>query len=220
MLNTDLIARAEAFLKETFASSEYLQSKPDKMDYQLAHAYRVANIAKEISEAEDDEFCDPTLAVIACLLHDIAYCEEMVTFTDVMNRGRRGAEIVRPFLEELGISSNSINDICYGIATHVDDKSSFEWESSPISEMVCFADQLDHLNTYHIHNTYNQLMLNKHSLSDKRKKVSEMIIKLEGLKKMKSGASVANQIWRQRLDFHIAFYKVLEAELATSDSIL
>ncbi len=84
-MNTEMIAKTEAFLKDTFAASTYLQSNSADRDYRLEHSYRVANIAKAIAEAEG---FDVTYAVIAGLLHDIAYCEEMVTREDRMNQDR------------------------------------------------------------------------------------------------------------------------------------
>ena len=61
-MNTEMITKTEAFLKDTFAASTYLQSHPTDRDYRLEHSYRVANIAKAIAEAE----CfDVTYAVIA-----------------------------------------------------------------------------------------------------------------------------------------------------------
>ena len=47
-----MIKKTEAFLKETFAASTYLQNNPTERDYRLEHSYRVANIAKAIAEAE------------------------------------------------------------------------------------------------------------------------------------------------------------------------
>lgn len=58
----------------------------------------MANIAKAIAEAEG---FDVTYAVIAGLLHDIAYCEKMVTREDRLNHGRRSAAIARPFFDEM-----------------------------------------------------------------------------------------------------------------------
>ena len=51
-MNIEMIARTEAFLKDTFAASTYLKSHPTDCDYRLEHSYRVANIAKAIAEAE------------------------------------------------------------------------------------------------------------------------------------------------------------------------
>ncbi|MBQ1316014.1 MAG: hypothetical protein IIY46_00885, partial [Lachnospiraceae bacterium] len=44
---------------------------------------------------------DEAEMVIACLLHDIAYCEEFGE-NGWNEHGRRGAAIARPYLEELG----------------------------------------------------------------------------------------------------------------------
>ena len=57
-----MIAKTEAFLKDTFTASTYLRSHPADKDYRLEHSYRVANIAKAIAEAEG---FNVTYAVIA-----------------------------------------------------------------------------------------------------------------------------------------------------------
>lgn len=217
MMNPDLVSKAETFLKETFEASEYLQSYPFWKNYRLEHSYRVANIAKTIAE---NEGFDVTQAVIAGLLHDIAYCEEMVTDEDRMNHGRRGAEIVRPFLEGLELPSDVINEICYGIAIHVDDASSFEWERTPFSETVGDADNIDRFDAYRIYDTLRWQKFNELSLDEKKEKVLSTLEKLTRFKEMKLGTSTAKAIWLQRLDFYIEFYEKLMAQLANSNEIL
>ena len=115
-------------MKETFSASAYLLEHPGERDYRLEHSYRVANIAKTIAEREG---FDVTHAVIAGLLHDIAFCEEMTTREDWQNHGRRSAAKARPFLKSLGLPSDAVNEILYGIAIHVDDQADFEWRRSP-----------------------------------------------------------------------------------------
>ena len=97
-------------MKDTFHASPYLQNHPADRNYRLEHAYRVANIAKTIAQAEG---FDVTCAVIAGLLHDIAYCEEWQNREEWQNHGRRSAAIARPFLEGLGLRTDAVNDICY-----------------------------------------------------------------------------------------------------------
>ena len=70
------VERTEQFLKDTFSNSVYLQAHPTDWEYRIQHSYRVANLAKYIAQQEG---LDVTDAVIAGLLHDIAYCEEMPT---------------------------------------------------------------------------------------------------------------------------------------------
>lgn len=215
-MNREMIAKTEAFLKETFVASTYLQANPSERDYRLEHSYRVANIAKAIAEAEG---FDVTNAVIAGLLHDIAYCEEMVTREDRMNHGRRSAAIARPFLESLGLSVDAVNVICYGIAIHVDDVADFQWERTPFCETVGDADNIDRFDAYRIYETLEYLSFSKMNLDDKREKVGSTIEKLNRFKEMKLGTATAKNLWIQRLDYYIGFYAKLKAQLDNSTTI-
>lgn len=212
-----MIKKTEAFLKETFEASTYLQNNPTERDYRLEHSYRVANIAKAIAETEG---FDVTNAVIAGLLHDIAYCEEMVTREDRMNHGRRSAAIARPFLESLGLSVDAVNEICYGIAIHVDDEADFEWERTPFCETVGDADNIDRFDAYRIYETLEYLGFSKMNLADKREKVVSTLDRLIKYKEMKLGTVTAKNLWIQRLDYYIGFYEKLKAQLDNSTAIL
>lgn len=215
-MNFEMISKTEAFLKETFAASTYLQSHPTDRDYRLEHSYRVANIAKTIAEAEG---FDVTYAVIAGLLHDIAYCEEMQTREDWQNHGRRSAAIARPFLESLGLSADAVNEICYGIAIHVDDKSDFEWERTPFCETVGDADNIDRFDAYRIYETLQNIKFSEMRLDEKMDKVISTIEKLTQFKEMKLGTATAKNLWIQRLDDYIGFYEKLKAQLENSTII-
>lgn len=216
-MNKEMIVKTEAFLKDSFAASTYLQSHPTERDYRLEHSYRVANIAKAIAETEG---FDVTHAVIAGLLHDIAYCEEMATREDRMNHGRHSAAIARPFLESLGLSADAVNEICYGIAIHVDDKADFEWERTPFCETVGDADNIDRFDAYRIYETLEYLKFSEMNLDDKRKKVASTIEKLTCFKEMKLGTGTAKNLWLQRLDYYIGFYEKLKAQMDSSSSIM
>lgn len=216
-MNREIIAKTEVFLKDTFDASPYLQNHPTERDYRLEHSYRVANIAKDIAEAEGFAV---TYAVIAGLLHDIAYCEEMQTREDWQNHGRRSAAIARPFLESLGLSADALNEICYGIAIHVDDKADFEWERTPFCETVGDADNIDRFDAYRIYETLEYLKFSQMSLDDKREKVASTIEKLTQFKEIKLGTVTAKNLWLQRLDYYIGFYEKLKAQLASSSDIL
>jgi uncharacterized protein len=216
-MNTEMIAKTEAFLKNTFTASTYLQSNLTDRDYRLEHSYRVANIAKTIAVTEG---FDVTYAVIAGLLHDIAYCEEMVTREDRLNHGRRSAAIARPFLESLGLPADAVNEICYGIAIHVDDEADFEWERTPFCETVGDADNIDRFDAYRIYETLEYLKFSEMSLEDKCEKVAATIDKLNRFKEMKLGTATAKNLWLQRLDYYIGFYDKLKAQLDYSTEIL
>ena len=215
-MHTETVIKVETFLKKTFAASTYLQANPTERDYRLQHSYRVANIAKAIAEAEG---FDVTNAVIAGLLHDIAYCEEMQTREDRMNHGRRSAAIARPFLESLGLSADVVNEICYGIAIHVDDEADFEWERTAFCETVGDADNIDRFDAYRIYETLEYLKFSEMTLAEKREKVNSTIDRLTKYKEMKLGTVTAKNLWLQRLDCYIGFYAKLKAQLDISSCI-
>ena len=48
IMDNEMIAGTEAFLRQTFADSAYFRNNPKDRDYRLEHSYRVANIAKSI----------------------------------------------------------------------------------------------------------------------------------------------------------------------------
>ena len=215
-MNKELVEKTEAFLKETFTESTYLQSVPSEAAYRLEHSYRVANIAKGIAEKEGFDVTD---AVIAGLLHDIAYCEEMFTKEDRRNHGRRGAEIARPFLESLGLSVDRINAICYGIAIHVDDTSAFEWERTSFSETVGDADNIDRFDVYRIYEILQLQKFSEMTLLQKKERVDTALNRLRSLREMKLGTPTAQTLWLQRLDYYISFYEKLKLQLANSNEI-
>ena len=212
-MNTEMIEKTESFLKETFANSAWLSAYPTDRDYRLEHSYRVANIAKAIAEAEG---FDVTHAVIAGLLHDIAYCEEMATREARLNHGRRSAAIARPFLESLGLGEDAVNEICYGIAIHVDDKADFEWKRTAFSETVGDADNIDRFDAYRIYETLEYLKFSEMSLVEKREKVISTIERLTKYQEMKLGTDTAKELWIQRLDYYIGFYEKLKEQLDNS----
>lgn len=215
-MNTEMIAKTEAFLKETFAASTCLQANPAERDYRLEHSYRVANIAKRIAQAEG---FDVTCAVIAGLLHDIAYCEEMLTHEDRLNHGRRSSAIARPFLERLGLSADAVNEICYGIAIHVDDQADFEWERTPFCETVSDADNIDRFDVYRIYESLQWMKFSEMPLTQKQEQVDSMMEKLTRYKEMKLGTKTAGKLWIERLDDQLGFYTKLKAQLEHSATI-
>ncbi|MBR5491473.1 MAG: HD domain-containing protein [Oscillospiraceae bacterium] len=216
-MNIELITKTEAFLKTTFAESDYLKSNPDEASYRLEHSYRVANIAKTIAEAEE---YNVTYAVIAGLLHDIAYCEEMPDRETRMNHGRRSAAIARPFLESLCMESEDINDICYGIAIHVDDVADFEWQRTFFSEIVGDADNIDRFDAYRIYETLESIGFSKMSLEEKREEVNRVLDRLCKLKEMKLGSATAIKIWLERLEYYRGFYEKLRTQFELSDGVI
>lgn len=216
-MNREFVSRTETFLRETFAASGYLQAHPAERDYRLEHSYRVANIAKRIAEKEGFSVAD---AVLAGLLHDVAYCEEMVSREDWKNHGRRSAAIARPFLETLGLAPEWVNAICYGIAIHVDGQADFEGERTAFSETVGDADNIDRFDAYRIYETLQTQKFNELPLPEKREKVTAALEKLNRFRELPFGTPTARALWLERLDYYISFYEKLNEQLVNSTAVL
>ena len=210
-----MIEKTETFLKEKFNGSAYLNAHPEAKAYRLEHTYRVANLGRDIARREG---FDETEMVIACLLHDVSYCEDFGE-DGWIGHGRRAADIARPFLRELGLAEERIADICYGIAIHVDDKADFPGERTPFALSVGDADNLDRFDAYRIHETlYHDGFLDlpyaeKLALTEKR------LSRLRELRDMEMGTQAAKEIWGERIGFYISFYERLLAQLQSSQRI-
>ncbi len=216
-MNRELIDITEKFLKDAFDSSSYLQKHPDESAYRLEHSYRVANIGRQIAESEG---FDVTAMVIGCLLHDIGYVRQMPTWNERKEHGRWSAEIARPFLENLDLPEEQVNDILYGIAIHVDDVSNFEWHRTSFAETIGDADNIDRFDVYRIYETLEYNQFSKLPLSEKQNTVHSTLARLEKLRDMSLGTPTAANLWQSRIDYYISFYKKLRLQLEASEGVL
>lgn len=216
MLNRKLIEQTEAFLKQKFDAAGYLNEHPEAKDYRIEHSYRVANIGREIAQKEG---FDETEMVIACLLHDVAYCEEFGE-NGWVEHGRRSAKIARPFLAQLGLAEDRIQDICYGIAIHVDDQADFTGERTPFALTVGDADNIDRFDAYRIHEILVSDNFLKMAYDQKLDYAQKRLSRLRELPDMPMGTKTAQELWRERLSFYIAFFEKLAGQLESSAAVL
>lgn len=216
MLNHDRIQKTKQFLKASFDASPYLNTHPEGKAYRLEHSYRVANIGRQIARREG---FDETEMVIACLLHDISYCEEFGE-NGWKDHGRRAAQIARPFLEELGLPKDRIRDICYGIAIHVDDEADFPGERTPFALSVGDADNIDRFDAYRIHEGLHHEGFLEKSYEEKLEFVKGRLERLHQLKTMPLGTRAAEELWQERLSFYILFFQKLLSQLESSKEVL
>ena len=218
MMTHEWIRKTEAFLKDKFENATEFE-QPD-IAYRIEHSYRVANIGREIAVKEG---FDETEMVIACLLHDVSYCEatgEGRFWPAVMEHGRRSAQMARPFLEELGLPKDRIEDICYGIAIHVDDKADFPGERTPFALSIGDADGIDRFDVYRIHEIlHNDAFLEK-PFEEKREYVEKRLAGMSRLRKVPVGTKTAGEMWRAKIDFYTEFYQKLADQLKMSDSVI
>ena len=216
MLNREIIEKTEAFLKQKFDSASYLKANPEAKAYRIEHTYRVANIGLEIARKEG---FDETEMVIACLLHDISYCEEFGE-NGWIEHGRRAAQIARPFLRELGLAEDRINDICYGIAIHVDEKADFDGKRTPFALTVGAADNIDRFDVYRIHEALSKDGFLDMELYQKREYCRKRLARLHELLGEPMGTMTADEMWQSRLSFYIEFYGKLVRQFENSERVL
>lgn len=207
------IEKTKVFLLQKFDENpRYTEHKAEK-DYRIEHTMRVANIGKQIAEAED---MDTEALVIACLLHDVSYCEEMKEKEDWLSHGRRAAAIARPFLESLQFEPEKVQEICFGIAIHVDDRADFDGRRTPLAVSVGDADNLDRFDAYRIYETLEWKGYSKIPFLEKKQLVADMLKDLDRLYGTALETAFATELWRERIDFYRAFYRKLADQLANS----
>ena len=211
-----LVEKTEKFLKEKYDASPVLNADPKRRAYRLEHSFRVANLGRIIAR---EEGFDETELVIACLLHDISYCEDFGE-NGWRDHGRRSAAIARPFLESLGLPEERIADICYGIAIHVDDEADFPGERTPFALSVGDADNLDRFDAYRIHEGLCCEGFLEMPFAEKRAFVEKRLSRLRQLPEMPMGTKTAEAVWKERVGFYITFYEKLAAQLNCSVEIL
>lgn len=208
------IEKTKAFLLQRFDESPYYADHEDEKAYRLEHSMRVANLGERIARAEN---LDVEALVIACLLHDVSYCEEFKNREDKLNHGRRSAAIAQPFLESLDLEPERVQEICYGIAIHVDDQADFEGERTLLAISVSDADNLDRFDAYRIYIDLEWKAFSKMPIAEKKETVTKTLEKLEKYQQVEFGTSFATQLWVERITFYRTFYQKLLTQLERSD---
>ncbi len=217
MLNREWIRKTEEFLKERFDNATEFEQ--EDLPYRLEHTWRVANIGREIAVKEG---FDETGMVIACLLHDISYCEavgENRFWPAWKDHGKRSAQIARPFLEELGLPEDLIDDICYGIAIHVDGKTDLPGKKTPFALSVGDADGIDHFDAYRLHETLRNDAFLEKTYDEKLEYVEKRLSRLPALRDEPVATKTAGEIWKSRVDFYISFFERMADQLKRSKTI-
>ena len=206
------------FLKQSMDASDYFAEKPFNKRYRFEHSLRVANIGKTIAR---NEGIDEDALVVACLLHDISYCEIFPNGKDdVVNHGRFSARIARPYIESLGFEKSIAEQMLYGIAIHVDGKSDFPGENTVLVQSVSDADNIDRFGAYRMHeNLVFHDFLNQ-PLDWQINKCTEQISSLSKYERMRFSTPTATKMWCDTVKIQLDYYKALLAQLEKSSSVL
>lgn len=189
----------------------YLYEVAEKRDspyanpgYRYQHTLRVANIGKQLAEAEG---ANVEHVVMGCLLHDLAVFDDL---ENVLDHGRLAARICRPFLAGLDYSDEEVNDICYTIAVHVDGEADFEHEPTLEASCVSDADNIDRFDALRI------LHYCEPEVYDFNALVAKLTDRLKVLRDYRSKRVMeteAGHHWFNRqLDRQIEFYETILAQ--------
>ena len=216
-MRTERIEQTEAFLREKLSSGEYMRANPAALAYRLEHSYRVANLGRQIARAEG---FDEEAMTVACLLHDVSYCETFDGEKGWREHGRRAAAIARPFLMSLGMAPERAAEICYGIAIHVDDEADFPGERTPFALTVGDADNLDRFDAYRLYEKLEADGFSALSLEEKTDCAENRLAGFARLRDVQMATETARRIWLERLDFAAQFYEKLLAQLRGSATLL
>lgn len=202
------------YVKNLFDTSEHLRNNPTHKEYRLNHTFRVANIGKEIAEKEN---LDIDAVVVGCLLHDISYVNEMKSKEDRINHGRTSAEMARDFVMSLDMELSLKEQLLYGVAIHVDDKSDFEGERTVIAELVSECDNIDRFDRYRLYEALLYSGLNEMTLDNQVEFASTRIERLNHIKEnFAFKTQTSNKLWHEKLDYQINYFRDLKEQLEKS----
>ena len=202
---TPRIEKTLAFLEKSF------EGFADR--YRYEHSIRVAHVGAKIARAEG---LDEEKLIIACLLHDIAYSAAQSEDYDWYEHGRDGARLARPFLQSLGMDASDIEEICYGIAIHVDDKADFEGPESILARSVADADNIDRFDMLRLYLSLYNAEIHNLSLDEKLDWLINSIARLQQFKRFPFATVSGKKMWLENIEYQLSFQSRLLAQLESS----
>lgn len=211
------IQKTEAFLKEQFANCAYFREHPADGEYRLQHSYRVAYAAGEIARKEG---LDEEGLIIGALLHDVGYSLPFEREEGGwQEHGRMSARLARPFLEQLNLGKERVQEICYGIAIHVDGKADFPGEKTAFACTIGDADDVDRFDAYRIYDAMEYADFRELEIEEKRKWLREKLDWIRWRLGEKSGTEMARQMIAERLLYQRQYYERVLEQMAHSERI-
>ena len=202
------------FLKDELSKMiELFPEEKRAIEYRYEHSLRVASIALDIAKKEglDEDRC-----YIGALLHDLGYSVPYDNPKDYVNHGRIGAKLARPFLESLGYSEEEVNEICYGIAIHVDDKADFEGKRTALAVTIGDADNIDRFDAFRIYDRLTWVDYKNLSLEKQKEHVDTVLSSLNKYLDYECATRTATFMWKEKISFQLEFYNRLKKQIENS----
>ena len=204
------IEQTKRYLYQRLKESTFFAKHPAKLEYRYQHSLRTAYIASQVAQADG---LDEEALVLGCLLHDISYCQEFTDHQQWLDHGRASARIARPWLLQLGLEPERVEEICYGIAIHVDDEADFEGPRTPLAEDILMIDNVDRFDCYRIYEVLENARFSQMSHEEQIRWLEGQFPKLEMAFEFAYGSPTAIRLWREKAQYHLDFYKKLYAQL-------
>ena len=202
------------FLKDEHSKMiELFPEEKRAIEYRYEHSLRVASIALDIAKKEglDEDRC-----YIGALLHDLGYSVPYDNPKEYVNHGRIGAKLARPFLESLGYSEEEVNEICYGIAIHVDDKADFEGKRTALAVTIGDADNIDRFDAFRIYDRLTWVDYKNLSLEKQKEHVDTVLSSLNKYLDYECATRTATFMWKEKISFQLEFYNRLKKQIENS----
>lgn len=207
---SERIERTRAYLWECLSKSPYLQGHPGQLHYRYQHSLRVAAIGAQIARADG---LDEEALTLGCLLHDISYGREFLTQQDWQNHGRESARIARPWLLSLGLSPDLVEQLCYGIAIHVDDESDFVWERTTLAELIGDCDNIDRYDVYRAYETLEATGFGSMDFTEQLQWLEKRLPLMEQYADLELTTPEATRLWQEKARFQLEFHRKLYEQL-------
>ena len=202
------------FLKDEVSKMiELFPEEKRAIEYRYEHSLRVASIALDIAKKEglDEDHC-----YIGALLHDLGYSVPYDNPKEYVTHGRIGAKLARPFLESLGYSTEEVNELCYGIAIHVDDKADFEGKRTALAVTIGDADNIDRYDAFRIYDRLTWVDYKNLSLEKQKEHVDTVLSSLNKYLDYECATRTATLMWKERISFQLEFYNRLKKQIENS----
>ena len=107
------------------------------------------------------------------------------------------------------LDAQVVEDICYGIAIHVDDQADFAGCRTPFAETVGDADNIDRFDAFRIYDNLRFKGFYELPLSERLDWLTSLLLRLEQLEKMELATPAAAALWRDKVAFQKMFFQRL-----------
>lgn len=214
---TERIVKIMQYLWENLSQSPYLAANKGQLDYRYRHSLRVAAIGAQIARADG---LDEEALVLGCLLHDISYRREFLTEEEWKDHGRESARIARPYLLELGLEPGLVEEICCGIAIHVDDEAGYPCERTTLAELIGDCDNIDRYDAYRLYETLEGLGFSKMGAGEQIAYLADQIPQMQQYMELELSTPMATKLWREKARNAYIFYVNLYNQLVSPEMFL